>query len=345
MNQAEKLLARLPPLVIEELRLLGITLSCSTQVTRMTHGLSNQNYLLRDGDNRWVLRVNSSASDQLCDRQAEVENWRLAAKAGLAPSLYYVSSDHAYFVSEYIEEEASRQWAELLRAQTAQMAQLLPHDSLIWPNADKQLLVLLHGLAKLTVPDNIISVTSQWLSYLGQLRTIEAGNLVEKSNNMRTQWLVHWHQLLSLEVDISQWLDELNACALGSQYSHRDLNPHNLLYKNGQIWCIDFEYACGSHPLFDLAGVLSTHELSIKQREALIHAYLLNHPKLTADAKLALPAAINIYWVFGACWSLLMAASHSAVFDGNDLGTKMNSNPHKDQEYLNCFTQFFSLID
>jgi thiamine kinase-like enzyme len=342
MNQAEKLLTTLPSVVIEDLKQLGITISLTSDVRKLSHGLSNQNYLIFDGENRWVLRSNSSASNGLCDRQAEVKNWRVAAQANLAPELYYVSSDHAYFVSEYIEEQASRQWAELLCTETDHQP---VGDSLTWPSANKQLLRLLSGLAKLTVPDNIISVASQWHIYLGQLRDIHAGSLHDKEQSLTEQWLVHFHQLLSLEEEISQWLEKLKACALDCQYSHRDLNPHNVLYKNNQLFCIDFEYACGSHPLFDLAGVLSTHKLSTKQSDTLIHAYLLDHPKLTSDAISALPAAINIYWVFAACWSLLMASGHSSATDENIEDAEMSPNPHKDQEYLNFFAQFFSFIN
>ena len=341
MNLAEQLLTTLPLVVIDDLKRLGITLSPDSELSVLSHGLSNQNYLIHDSDKKWVLRSNSLASNGLCDRQSEVTNWRLAAKESLAPALCYVSSDHAYFLSEYIEEEASWQWGELLSEHSTQ-----PHiqGSSVWPNAEEKLLVLLLGLSKLTVPDNIISVSCQWQRYLGQLRDIHAGCLTEKSQDLRDQWFAHFHQLLGLETEISQWIEELNACALGSQYSHRDLNPRNLLYKDNQLFCIDFEYACGSHPLFDLAAVLSSHGLSTKQKEALTHAYLLGHPKLTSNAKSALSAAINIYWVFAACWSLLMAAGGSPVLDENSLVTDMNPNPHKDQEYLNYFESFLSSI-
>ena len=186
--------------------------------------------------------------------------------------------------------------------------------------------------------------SSQWLSYLGQLRDIHAGRMGDKNQDLKAQWRNHFYQLLSLEKDISLWLEELNACALDSQYSHRDLNPRNLLYKNNQLFCIDFEYACGSHPLFDLAAVLSTHGLSTRQQEALSHAYLLGHPKLTPNAKSALPAAIKIYWVFAACWSLLMAAGGLPALDENTPITEINPNPQQDQEYLDYFESFFSLI-
>lgn len=342
MNQAEKLLAILPPFVINELSQFGLRLSHSSEVIRLSHGLSNVNYLINDGEHQWVLRSNSSASDTLCDRHAEVKNWRLAADAGLAPSLYYVSPDHAYFLSEYIEQDHGSQWADLLCANSVKP---LIDVALIKPNAGRQLLVLLQGLARLAVPDNVIEVSTQWQRYRDQLRHVDTHSLGTKSSEILKQWQDHLNELLGLEGKIGQWLAELGECILASQYSHRDLNPHNLLSKKGQVFCIDFEYACGSHPLFDLAGVLSTHVLSTAQREALIEAYLLNHPKLTADAKYALPAAINMHWIFAVCWSLLMAADHafSCEEQANDIEKSHNS--HKAQEYLDYFELFFVLID
>lgn len=349
MNQAEALLKRLPAIVIKELEQLGLIFgsnhesdkadSSTLEVLKLTHGLSNQNYLIDNGQHKWVLRCNSSASDQLCNRKAEVRNWRLAADAGIAPALLYVSTDHSFYLSEYIDEDTTKLWANLLSAETAHP---FTHDTAIWPEADQQLLVLLQELTRLDTPENITDNPEQWRLYFKQLSEIEACIVSEASSGLNAQWLTHFKQLLSLESKISQWLQELSDCALGLQYSHRDLNPHNLLCKGGTLCCIDFEYACGSHPLFDLAGVLSTHKLSTPQRQRLIDAYLLNHPKLTSDAKAALPAAINIYWFFAASWSLLMASDNSSNSDMENLS---NSNPHKAQEYLNCFEQFFSLID
>ncbi len=340
MNPEKRLLAVLPASVIDEIKHAGLNFTSANDVTPLAHGLSNQNYLINDGERNWVLRVNSSASSQLCDRQSEVRNWNIAAKQGLAPKLYFVSQDHAYYLSEYIQQAPETPWGSLL---TAKPAHPLIDESIQWPDAEALLLPFLREISRLPIPENIMGVTKQWQNYRDKLALIAAKLSTHPNADLAVQWQMSHLELLALEDDIIIWLEQLNACSRSDQYSHRDLNPHNLLYKEGKLYCIDFEYACNSHPLFDLAGVLSTHALSTAQRHYLIEGYLDGHPNLTSDAKAALPDAINIYWVFAACWSLLMAADSSdmaCVTQNNDTG----GNPHSSQEYLDCFDDFVALI-
>lgn len=336
MSQAQALFETIPDNVKRELGLAGFPLSKALQVEELAHGLSNQNYLLRDRltNEAWVLRVNSSASSHICDRDAEVENWYLAAEKGLAPALYYVSLDRHYYLSEYIEQKSGL-WGQLL---TANPAHPSIDDDADWPDADKILLRLLTQLSRLPVPKNSLSVTRQWTIYKDGLQTL--ANSIP-ATTIGNKWRESHSLLLSLQDNIRLCLIELEACATGEQYSHRDLNPHNILLKEGLLYCIDFEYACSSHPLFDLAGVLASHSLSTTQRHNLINSYLYEHPKLTVHAKTSLPDAINIYWVFAASWSLLMAA--------DEIGPQVNaisppSSPHQAAEYLSCFEQFYGLI-
>lgn len=318
-----------------ELELAGVFLSDLLCIEKLSHGLSNQNYLLESRERKWVLRINSVASSHICNRDSEVTNWKIAAEQGLAPALYYVSADNKYYLSEYIEQDEVKDWGGLI---TALSALPLPDEQEHWHKADTALLSLLNQLARLKCPDNLLSVSEQWHIYRNALTQINNANTEQSSAN---EWQRDYSRLLSIQGEISHWLMELESCALGEQYSHRDLNPHNLLFTQGKLKCIDFEYACGSHPLFDLAGVLSSHALSTSQRCNIIDGYLENHPKLTSDAKSALPAAINIYWVFAACWALLMAAETDRKTQEN---CELQNSPQTRAKYLDCFSQFFSLI-
>lgn len=339
-------LTSLPQEVKTGLQGAGLVLSSSVSVSVLAEGLSNQNYLIRDRHASWVLRVNSLASSQICDRDAEVKNWKIAAERGLAPDLYFVSDDRKYYLSEYIEQEEGQIWGKLI---TAKSAHPLIDESIPWPGAESALLRLLTELAGLECPENSLSVSRQWSIYQASMYDIWSKICNEQAlgggGRQHREWREKHLNLLSLRDDISLWLDELDACALGEQYSHRDLNPHNLLFQNGRLQCIDFEYACSSHPLFDLAGVLSSHALSTTQRHFLIDAYLDNHPNLTLDAKAALPAAINIYWVFSACWSLLMSADAGTEVDVEEtVDLAVDSSNEDRAKYLDCFSQFYALI-
>ena len=337
MVPVQDLFVTLSETVKLELEQAGLPLSKSLDVNVLTHGLSNQNYLFREllTGKAWVLRVNSAASSHICDRGAEVTNWLIAAKKGLAPSLYYVSQDMKYYLSEYIEQDTGL-WGCL---NTAKSAYPLLEESVLWPDADLALLSLLTQLSELPCPENSLSVSKQWAIYQESMQDMAS---VMEFSSITEHWHECHHALISLQDIIRQWLSKLDKCATAEQYSHRDLNPHNLLLREGKLYCIDFEYACSSHPLFDLAGVLSSHALSSSQRHHLIDAYLTNHPKLTSTARDSLPDAINIYWVFAACWSLLMAADE--VGNSGVMVEQARTSPHQASQYLECFKQFYALI-
>jgi thiamine kinase-like enzyme len=76
------------------------------------------------------------------------------------------------------------------------------------------------------------------------------------------------------------------------------------------LYCIDFEYCCSSHPLFELAGVIACHRLSPSARQWLIQQYLDNHPHLTSNSVQALGAALDIFWLYSCAWALQMADRH-----------------------------------
>jgi thiamine kinase-like enzyme len=102
-----------------------------------------------------------------------------------------------------------------------------------------------------------------------------------------------------------------------------------LLLKNNRLCCIDFEYATASHPLCELAVVLATHALTPYQQSVLVKQYLSGHPYVTAQAVTAVPAAIDMYWVFACYWALLMAAQ---------------TEPSRSADYLAWFDSFWPLI-
>lgn len=194
--------------------------------------------------------------------------------------------------------------------------------------AHELLLALLLRLRDLPQGQNSVSMSEQWLLYQRQLQRLlprsqspdaaspEAlhrdGELAQFQKLMLTpscHWQQRARQLLGRQAQISDGLATLAACLIRPQFCHRDLNPHNVLLKDQRLYCIDFEYAAASHPLFDLATVLATHDLTPAQQWFLLQQYLDNHPNLTKDALKAVPAAMDIYWVFACAWALLMAAS------------------------------------
>lgn len=104
----------------------------------------------------------------------------------------------------------------------------------ITPNrAHSLLLQLLQQLREQATGPYHISITEQWQEYHTQLLDFAAADKGEA-------WQSRLAQLLSIQRQIHGWTATLADCLLKPQFCHRDLNPHNLLLKDNQLYCIDF---------------------------------------------------------------------------------------------------------
>ena len=201
---------------------------------------------------------------------------------------------------------------------------LIPIQQNKHPNSAANLLLeLLLQLRELPTGSYAISITEQWQEYHQQMLAYQA------SLELTHDWSERVAKLLGIQINVKHWCDDLAACLIKPQFCHRDLNPHNLLLKNNRLYCIDFEYATVSHPLCELAVVLATHALTPAQQNELVTQYLSQHPYVTSHAVAAVPAAIDMYWVFACYWALLMAAQ---------------TEPCRSADYLAWFDCFWPLI-
>ncbi|GGI84512.1 phosphotransferase [Shewanella gelidii] len=195
----------------------------------------------------------------------------------------------------------------------------LTFEAMIQRAPERALLELLNTLIEVPAPHNMISTAEQWHHYRDRLMAISAQ--LEDSKLLNPQ-LKHWQAMLNnmlmQESEIESWLQQMQANLLTPQFCHRDLNPYNLLVENDRLVCIDFEYACCSNPLFDLASILCTHRLNPDQQQWLIENYLENHPNLKSAAIDSVYAACKIYWLFATSWALMMAADEYMGIVGLD---------------------------
>jgi thiamine kinase-like enzyme len=326
-----------------------LTLSGLTRVSviaPLTQGLSNQNYYVRGlhpskaVESEWVLRLNSWASSQICDRDSEVHAWRSASDANLAPKMVYISPDKQFYLSEFLSQQHHRSWSELISANGAHP---VTHTQENWPGAEQLLLQLLNGLKQLPPPKNVITVDKQWQIYHARLCQMQQ-QLLNKDSDIHPNiepWLQQFDCLITQTDAINSMLDTLEQCLVNLQFSHRDLNPFNILIGQNKLHCIDFEYACSSHPLCDLASVIASHSLSSKQRHWLIANYLRQQGNLNQHAADAVPAAVDLYWVFAVCWALQMAFDNILAFDENSQPISSNE---QSSNYLICAEQYQHLI-
>lgn len=307
-----------------------------SQLVAIEVGLSNHSFCLSafsaDGQQqRFLLRINAPVTDVICDRVNEVACWRAAEAAGLAPRLYWVDPLHRFYLAQWVDEISTdlpdlvpwRQLASREYLSSAALAQLIGGHSLASLSAlshvtplnplEQRLLSklqpLLQGLRQLPAPSLDISLAKQWYIYLQRLERMRAdNNMAQQCLNDADGWLQRF--TLLAQFDCAGILSQLDEVLIQHQYCHRDLSANNLLLSAERLLCVDFEYCCSSHPLFELVGVLATHRLSPMAQQQLIVDYLDQHPFVTLAALSALPAALDIFWLYSCAWVLQMADSH-----------------------------------
>lgn len=123
---------------------IGVRFSQHTQVFRLSEGLSNLNYLIQDGEQAFVLRLNHKGSDGFVSREHELNCWQLAAQAKLAPKILFVSEDRQCYLSEFIVTD--KPWSQQMTASQSH-ADATQHT--LCPDAEQRLADLLLGLQSL----------------------------------------------------------------------------------------------------------------------------------------------------------------------------------------------------
>ena len=203
-------------------------------------GITNHNYLVCSGSNRFVVRIYADRSVLGIDRRNEVACQRAASALGVAPEV--VHHEPGVLVSTYI------------RGRTLEAA-------------DFQDPALLARVATL-------------LRSLHQGGTEIAAEMLDFSvfPTIRTYAMTALRLKAWLPEDLECLLED--ARNLGRQIGpfvpvlcHNDMLPANVLADEERIWLVDWEYAGMGHPLFDLASVAANGELSESLEVALLRAY------------------------------------------------------------------------
>ncbi|WP_133406415.1 phosphotransferase [Parashewanella tropica] len=257
-----------------------------TSVSTLTAGKSNRNFLINTPTQDYVLRVNSAESSFICDRENEIECWRIAEQSSLAPKLFWVSGDNNFYLSEYIQQPIDKGYGL------------------------KEVQKLLNALSTLPLPTKIITCEQQWQIYQQQVQSITTQLLQTNNFDLLTeyeQWNKLKSKLDSLQPNIKGWVDFLESLNVKPQFCHRDLNPENILIKNGQLICIDFEYACQSHPLFELASLIENHDLTESDKKLIVTDYLKSHSELNLSNRVEFEIATKLFWSFYDYWVVIMA--------------------------------------
>ena len=208
-------------------------------------GLTNQNFLVTDGDKKYFARIGKDIQEHLIFRTNEISASKAASLAGIAPKLVYAGEGIIIF--EYIKSITYN--SELVIQNLDKIIKLIKniHDEI--PNfisGDPPLFWVFH-------------VVKNYVNFL-------------KNNNSA------YVNLLNELVNKSTQLNKL-ASPYDIVFCHNDFLPANFIENNSKIWVVDWEYAGFNTPLFDLGGLASNNNFTYEQEIYLLENYNQNKAK------------------------------------------------------------------
>jgi len=218
-------------------------LSCwSAAVTceSLAGGLTNRNYLVRDGDEQFVARLCDDRQFLGIDRRNERLCQIAACEAGVAPEVTHF--EQGMLVSRFLN------------------ARTLADDDLQEPALLLRLAQIIHQIH--SASDQLTGE----LLFFCPFQTI------------RTYTQTARDHCAVLPPDIDQLVEDSRKLShrmspFRPTLCHNDLLAANIMDDGDRLWLVDWEYAGIGNPLFDLAGVSANAGLSEQLEVQLIEAY------------------------------------------------------------------------
>jgi thiamine kinase-like enzyme len=206
-------------------------------------GLTNRNYLLKSGRERFVLRISGENSEQLgIDRRTEYTCAQAAFAAGIGPEVVAFFAEHGAMVSRFVP-------GRVLVPQTTRTPVMLRRviESLRRYHARPD------GAGKFSAFDTV-------RRYYALARKHHVAFPLEIVSALETL------ERIKREIGIPNRL-----C-----HCHNDLLPSNLVHHKRAIWILDWEYAGLGDVFFDLGNLAANTLLSAAQETKLLEYYFGN---------------------------------------------------------------------
>ena len=209
------------------------------EIKTIDGGLTNQNFLVQENSNKFVVRLGDDIPEHLVSRSNELIASKAASEANIGPKIIY--SDKGILVLEYIEST------------TLTAKDVRDKIDLIIPVLKK-----IH----LEIPKKIFGQSLIfWVFHV--IRNYE--KFLKDNKSSYTNLLP---DLLSQSAKL-----EKNSSPYEIVFGHNDLLPGNFLDDGSRLWIIDWEYAGFNTPLFDLGGLTSNCDFSQKEEIHLLENY------------------------------------------------------------------------
>ena len=202
-------------------------------------GITNQNFLIEENINKYVVRIGDDIPEHLVYRSNELIASKAASDVGISPSVIYY--EKGLLVLEYIESTTLS--AEEVRKNIKNIIPILKKIHYEIPKN-------LYGQSLIFWVFHVIRNYAKFLK--------------DKKSN---------HTKILTKLLSQSTILEKSSAPYEIVFGHNDLLPANFLDDGNKIWVIDWEYAGFNSPLFDLGGLSSNNNFSLKEEIFLLENY------------------------------------------------------------------------
>jgi thiamine kinase-like enzyme len=251
-----------------------------TTVSELSGGLTNTNYLVDAGGDRYVVRIPGALTELLAvDRVNERYNAAAASTTGVSPRIVEVLEDLDVMVIEFIE--GTTMSSEGLRE--AEMAPRIAAS-----------LRRLHAGPRFRQDFDMFRLTEFYLRVCAQRDVRIPDGFGEHRD------------------DVGAIERALAARPLPTLPCHNDLLAENYIDDGAQLWIVDFEYSGNNDPTFELGDTAQECGFDADVRAALCEAYF-GEATAVLLARMDLQAVMaDVGWTL---WAAIQAKISSIEFD------------------------------
>jgi thiamine kinase-like enzyme len=213
----------------------------NAQISPLSGGLTNENYLVSAAGKRYVVRVPGQSTELLAiDRANEVHNTRAAATTGIGPKVLEVIPDLDVMVLEFIDgptmSATSLQSVEMARRMAASFRRL-------------------HSGPRFLQDFNMFRLIENYLDI------VEAHDVT-----IPPDYRARLPTIAEIERAVA-------AGSLASVPCHNDLLCENFIDDGGALRIVDYELSGNNDPCFDLGNTAQEAEFDDRLRAVLCEAY------------------------------------------------------------------------
>jgi thiamine kinase-like enzyme len=245
-------------------------------------GLTNRNYRVAIGADRYVLRLAGAGTAAYIDRRAEEHNARVAAAAGVNAEVLFFDAETGTLLARYVDGAktmSERAFKDLARVERAARTFRRMHRH-PQPFAGR------------------FDVFAQIDEYLALLRRNEAR-------------IPEGYDALHKEGDAARRALAENPAPLAP--CHNDPLAENFVDSPARMYLVDWEYAGMNDPMWDLGDLSVEANFGPEQDEALLRAYFDGAPPLAERGRMVLAKGLcDLVWTL---WGLIQVMNDNPVED------------------------------